>query len=301
MKLPPTRPITVAETKADFAGALIVAPPSAAGSAWLKRFGEYSDALASGWMQVRGNRRRRGLDRGFVISDHADWPGFWKQSRRPARAACWRPTALSRRCRAICKSAGSTRCRCRPPMARRRKPRREGFRRPLPPARSATSTRAKHGALVEAFARRARRTRPAARPGSFYFLAGGKPRQSAPTRLLRRLAVEESGLPEWLVEESYSNVGDLAETLSLLLPQGERADDLPLDVWMRERLLTLRPLDEEEKYARLAATRARCPPSSGSCFSSSSPANCASACPACRSSRRWRKRPASTRSTWRSA
>ena len=51
-------------------------PPSAAASPWLNRFGDYSDALASGWMQVRGNRRRRGLDRGFVLSDHADWPGL---------------------------------------------------------------------------------------------------------------------------------------------------------------------------------------------------------------------------------
>ena len=62
--------------KRDFARALIVAPPSAAASPWLKRFGDYSDALASGWMQVRGNRRRRGLDRGFALSDHADWPGL---------------------------------------------------------------------------------------------------------------------------------------------------------------------------------------------------------------------------------
>jgi putative mRNA 3-end processing factor len=72
--LPPALPVTQASGKAAFAGALIVAPPSAAGSAWLRRFGEYSDALASGWMRVRGNRRRRGLDRGFALSDHADWP-----------------------------------------------------------------------------------------------------------------------------------------------------------------------------------------------------------------------------------
>ncbi len=58
------------------ARALILAPPSAAASPWLRRFGDYSDALASGWMQVRGNRRRRGLDRGFVLSDHADWPSL---------------------------------------------------------------------------------------------------------------------------------------------------------------------------------------------------------------------------------
>jgi|SRR5271166_1901431 len=73
--LPPTR--TAAETgKAELAHSLVLAPPSAAASPWLKRFGEYSDALASGWMQVRGNRRRRGLDRGFALSDHADWPGL---------------------------------------------------------------------------------------------------------------------------------------------------------------------------------------------------------------------------------
>jgi putative mRNA 3-end processing factor len=74
--LPPTRLATQIENKKDFARALILAPPSAAASPWLKRFGDYSDALASGWMQVRGNRRRRGLDRGFALSDHADWPGL---------------------------------------------------------------------------------------------------------------------------------------------------------------------------------------------------------------------------------
>jgi putative mRNA 3-end processing factor len=74
--LPPTRLATEIENKRDFSRALILAPPSAAASPWLKRFGDYSDALASGWMQVRGNRRRRGLDRGFALSDHADWPGL---------------------------------------------------------------------------------------------------------------------------------------------------------------------------------------------------------------------------------
>jgi putative mRNA 3-end processing factor len=62
--------------KAELRKALILAPPSAAGSPWMKRFPDYADAFASGWMQVRGNRRRRGVDRGFVLSDHADWPGL---------------------------------------------------------------------------------------------------------------------------------------------------------------------------------------------------------------------------------
>ena len=56
--------------------ALVLAPPSAAGTPWLRRFGDFADAFASGWMQVRGARRRRALDRGFILSDHADWPGL---------------------------------------------------------------------------------------------------------------------------------------------------------------------------------------------------------------------------------
>lgn len=54
--------------------ALVLAPPSAAGTAWLRRFADFGDAFASGWMQVRGLRRRRAVDRGFTLSDHADWP-----------------------------------------------------------------------------------------------------------------------------------------------------------------------------------------------------------------------------------
>src|SRR5690606_21456132 len=56
--------------------ALVIAPPSAGGSTWMRRFGELSDAFASGWMLLRGTRRRRGVDRGFALSDHADWPGL---------------------------------------------------------------------------------------------------------------------------------------------------------------------------------------------------------------------------------
>ena len=56
------------------AGALILAPPMASGAPFLRRFGRVSTALASGWMRIRGTRRRRSLDRGFVLSDHADWP-----------------------------------------------------------------------------------------------------------------------------------------------------------------------------------------------------------------------------------
>ena len=119
---------------------------------------------------------------------------------------------------------------------------------------SATSTRAKQDALVKAFAAaKADPARWASAAWMAYFLSGGKPRQSAPTRLLRRLAMEESGLPEWLFDECYANVGDLAETLSLLLPEGDVSEDPSLDFLMREGLMKLRALDEEAKYARLRA------------------------------------------------
>ncbi|MGC1495931.1 MAG: ligase-associated DNA damage response exonuclease [Sulfitobacter sp.] len=57
-------------------GALVLSPPSAQGSAWARRFGPQESAFASGWMALRGIRRRRAGDRGFVISDHADWAGL---------------------------------------------------------------------------------------------------------------------------------------------------------------------------------------------------------------------------------
>jgi putative mRNA 3-end processing factor len=74
--LPDTKLVSEVADKSDFSKALVLAPPSAAGSSWMKRFGEYSDAFASGWMLLRGARRRRAVDRGFVMSDHADWPGL---------------------------------------------------------------------------------------------------------------------------------------------------------------------------------------------------------------------------------
>lgn len=57
-------------------GALVLAPPSAHGSPWMRRFGEAATAFCSGWMRLRGPRRRRAVERGFVISDHADWDGL---------------------------------------------------------------------------------------------------------------------------------------------------------------------------------------------------------------------------------
>lgn len=76
LTLPDTVPVTPETDAKAYPGALVLAPPSALGSAWMRRFGPASTAVASGWMAVRGIRRRRGADRGFVLSDHADWRGL---------------------------------------------------------------------------------------------------------------------------------------------------------------------------------------------------------------------------------
>ena len=73
----PVGEVVVARGKAKpWPGALVIAPPSAAGSVWVRKFEPASEAVASGWMWVRGARRRKAADRGFVLSDHADWPAL---------------------------------------------------------------------------------------------------------------------------------------------------------------------------------------------------------------------------------
>jgi len=75
--------LPVAETRKgrSFAGELILAPITARGLPWMKRFGDFESAFASGAMRIRGQRRRRAFDRGFALSDHADWPGILRTVR----------------------------------------------------------------------------------------------------------------------------------------------------------------------------------------------------------------------------
>ena len=79
--LPETKLVTEITDKASLGRALVIAPPSVQNSVWARRFVNHSDAFASGWMQLRGARRRRAVDRGFVLSDHADWPGLQRAIR----------------------------------------------------------------------------------------------------------------------------------------------------------------------------------------------------------------------------
>jgi putative mRNA 3-end processing factor len=74
--LPPTIPVTQSLDLKAHRGAMVLAPPAALGSSWMRKFGPVSTGFASGWMQLRGVRRRRAADRGFVVSDHADWAGL---------------------------------------------------------------------------------------------------------------------------------------------------------------------------------------------------------------------------------
>jgi putative mRNA 3-end processing factor len=79
--MPPTRPVSELPRTDSLAGRLLIAPPSAHRSVWMKRFKLPQTAFVSGWMAVRGARRRRGYERGFVMSDHADWPGLLQSAR----------------------------------------------------------------------------------------------------------------------------------------------------------------------------------------------------------------------------
>jgi putative mRNA 3-end processing factor len=73
----------------DWSRALILAPPWAHGTPWIRRFGAVSTAFASGWMRIRGTRRRKSIDRGFVLSDHADWPGLQEAIRLSEAECVW--------------------------------------------------------------------------------------------------------------------------------------------------------------------------------------------------------------------
>ena len=108
-----------------------------------------------------------------------------------------------------------------------------------------TKTNEKLGALVSYF----NYANHADAAWATYFLCGYKLRQLVPTKLLRAWAAEEANIPSWLFEESYHSVGDLAETLTLIVPPGAMLDDLSLSYWVQQRLMPLRAMDEAEQRA----------------------------------------------------
>jgi DNA ligase-1 len=102
-----------------------------------------------------------------------------------------------------------------------------------------TATNRKLEALQNYFANAA----PDNAAWAVYFLAGGKPRQAVPSKLLRQVAIEYAGLDEWLFDECYDAVGDLAETVAHILPPPQRRSDVGLAEWMEQRIGPLRGAD----------------------------------------------------------
>lgn len=114
---------------------------------------------------------------------------------------------------------------------------------------ASTATGAKLAAMQRYFAEAA----PADAAWAVYFLAGGKPRQGVPTAMLRALAAQRAGISEWLFEECYQAVGDLAETIAHVLPAPASRSALGLAQWVEDRLLPLRAAEPAEQSARLLA------------------------------------------------
>ena len=104
-----------------------------------------------------------------------------------------------------------------------------------------TSTSAKVAALVDYF----RAAPPADAAWAVHFLSGRRPKRLVASGDLRAWAAAAAGIPDWLFEESYHTVGDLAETITLLLPDGGGSTDLPLAGWVERRLLPLRGQDRD--------------------------------------------------------
>nr|HMN83789.1 ATP-dependent DNA ligase [Burkholderiaceae bacterium] len=116
---------------------------------------------------------------------------------------------------------------------------------------ASTSTLAKRRALQRYFDDIGA-LRPEDAAWAVYFLVGGKPRQVAPTMLLRAITRQLAGLPEWLFDECYESVGDLAETIALLLPDAHVTESRPLAEFIERDLLPLRGLEPEAMGNRLA-------------------------------------------------
>ena len=115
-----------------------------------------------------------------------------------------------------------------------------------------TSSNAKLAALQGYFSQ----AQPSDAAWAVYFLAGGRPRQLVPSRVLREIGMQLANLPEWLFEESYQAVGDLAETLSLLLPENRHSSEAGLAEWVEQQLLPLRgqsPADLAQRLPELWA------------------------------------------------
>ncbi|HEX3141659.1 MAG TPA: ATP-dependent DNA ligase, partial [Rhizobacter sp.] len=109
------------------------------------------------------------------------------------------------------------------------------------------------GAKVEALKRYFAEASDADAAWAVYFLSGGKPRQVVPTSMLGALAMQRAGIAEWLFDECYQAVGDLAETIAHVLPMALQVSDIGLAEWVEQRLLPLREASPEQQAERITA------------------------------------------------
>ena len=223
------------------AGELVLAPLSARGTPWMRRLGDFSDAFASGTMRVRGMRRQRNVDRGFVLSDHADWPALLQTIAEVGASRVLDDARPSGATRAL------------PAVARHRKRR--------DPHGVGRRGRVMRRRRRETVCRAVRRTRPddlhqregggdggvllAQAPPDDCGVGGVLPDRPAARSGCcrgRRLASgrwPRPALEPWLLEECWAAVGDGAETAALILDQldVEPGEDLSLAAWLEERVL----------------------------------------------------------------
>ncbi len=230
-------------------GALVLAPPSAMGSPWLKRFGAISTAMASGWMRIRGTRRRRSLDRGFALSDHADWPGLLAAIEATGAETVWAMHGYRAPTGAVARGAWEARGNAGDALRSGRRRGMKAFAELYAALDGTTKTNGKIAALTRYLSQA-----PAEDAvWAISFLIGRRPKRLLPSRRLAEWAIAEAGVPEWLFGECYHAVGDFAETIALLLPPAARSSDLPLHVWVEERLLPMREASDEQRRAHLTA------------------------------------------------
>jgi hypothetical protein len=263
-----TRRIADEPRGSDFAGELVLAPPSAAGSPWIRRFRHAQQGFASGWMRIRGNRRRRNYDRGFVVSDHADWPALLQHRARDRRAPHHRHPRRHRRAGACAERRGIDDRRVPHRLRRRRLMRR--FAELFTRLDRSTGTGDKRAALVDYF----RDAPPADAAWAFWLLSGEKIGGARADRRQRRVARLDRGgkrarPPGW---------STTATTRSATSPKPwpccstirTPAPDDALHAWIEHRLLPVANADAASRRAMVVAGMAH----AAVCRSASCSTNC---------------------------
>ncbi len=234
------------EKIAEGLGARVVGRVPANGGAFgAARLARIVEAMQSRLEPGQGQRPGRPTDASWVRHPKVPMSDLTKErlTRWPSNAA--RGDARSARCRS---PLGFSR---RPWRACRSLDRKFKPMKDFAELYTALDETTKTGEKVEALTRYFAHAAPADAAWAVYFLIGRKPKQVVPSKKLREWAAEAAAVPDWLFDESYDAVGDVAETVALLLPTPDRSSDLPLSYWVEKRLLPLRDAGEEAQHAAM--------------------------------------------------